>query len=94
MITEFLIIIDDVFTIDSPKATQKIGLTYLASIIQLFPELCDRYMEIILDVSQDIRSDILYEPQENDEKVRTKHEYVAGSSANKYLAYSSYQFWD
>ena len=49
-IPEFLSIIDQVFTIDSPKATQKIGLTYLAEIIKQFPDLCDRYMEIILSV--------------------------------------------
>jgi hypothetical protein len=34
MIPEFLDIVRQVFTIDSPKATQKIGLTYLASIIK------------------------------------------------------------
>jgi hypothetical protein len=51
MIPEFLGIIRKVFTLDSPKATQKIGLTYLASIIKSFPELCDRYLEILLNVS-------------------------------------------
>jgi len=50
-IPEFLSIINEVFTIDSPKATQKIGLTYLASIIKIFPELCDRYLEILLNVA-------------------------------------------
>jgi len=48
---EFLAIINQVFTIDCPKATQKIGLTYLASIIKQFPDLCDRYLEILLSVA-------------------------------------------
>ena len=82
------------FTIDSPKATQKIGLTYLAEIIKQFPDLCDRYLEIILNVQQEIRTDVLMVPEEGDERLGQKQEYVAGSSAGKYLAFSSYQFWD
>jgi hypothetical protein len=93
-VPEFLQIINEVFTIDSPKATQKIGLTYLASIIKSFPELCDRYLEILLNVAQEIRSDILLVPEEGDEKQFTKQEYVAGASAGKYLAFSSYQYWN
>jgi len=53
-----------VFTTDCPKATQKIGLTYLASIIKSFPDLCDRYLEILLNVAQEIRTDILLVPHE------------------------------
>ena len=82
------------FSIDSPKATQKIGLTYLASIIKSFPELCDRYLEILLNVAQEIRSDILQVPEDGDDKQFTKQEYVAGASAGKYLAFSSYQYWN
>ena len=68
-IPDFLDIINQVFTIDSPKATQKIGLTYLASIIKSFPELCDRYLEILLNVAQEIRTDVLHVPEgESDEK--------------------------
>lgn len=89
-IQEFLEIINHVFTINSPKATQKIGLTYLASIIKLFPEMCDRYLEILLDVAQEIRSDVLFVPEDGDQRQYLKQEYVAGSSAGKYLAYSSY----
>ena len=74
--------------------TQKIGLTYLAAIIKQFPDLCDRYLEIILSVTQEIRSDILLVPEEDDERPGTKQDYVAGSSAGKYLAYSSYLFWN
>ena len=73
MIPQFLDIVNKIFTVDSPKATQKIGLTYLASIIKCFPDLCDRYLEILLNVSQEIRSDILYIPEsEHDEKLNTK----------------------
>ena len=81
---------DSVFSIDSPKATQKIGLIYLASIIKSFPDLCDRYLEILLNVSQEIRSDILLEPEEGNGDQFSKKEYVAGSSAGKYLSQSSY----
>ena len=94
-IPEFLDIIKKGFTPDCPKATQKIGLTYLASIIKQFPNLCDRYLEILLNVAQEIRSDILAVPAgEGDAKQYTKQEYVAGSSSGKYLAFSSYQHWD
>lgn len=94
-IPKFLEMINQVFTIDAPKATQKIGLTYLASIIKQFPELCDRYLEIILNVSQEIRTDVLLVPEdEHDEKQFMKQEYVAGCSSGKYLSFSSYQYWD
>ena len=90
-IPEFLEIIKQVFTPDCPKATQKIGLTYLASIIKSFPDLCDRYLEILLSVAQEIRSDILLVPAgANDGQQYQKQDYVAGSSAGKYLAFSSY----
>jgi len=90
-IPEFLDIIDQVFTPDCPKATQKIGLTYLASIIKSFPDLCDRYLEILLNVAAEIRADILQVPAgEGDGQQYQKQDYVAGSSAGKYLAFSSY----
>mgnify|MGYP000592295345 CR=1 FL=1 len=90
MIPEFLWIISSVFTLDAPKATQKIGLTYLASIIKNFPDLCDRYLNILLSVSQEIRTDILLVPEDGDERQFLKQEYVAGVSSGKYLAFSSY----
>jgi hypothetical protein len=69
LVPEYIEIIQTVFTLDSPKATQKIGLTYLASIIKSFPDLCDRYLEILLNVAQEIRSDVLMVPsQETDDK--------------------------
>jgi len=91
-----LSVIDQVFTIESPKATQKIGLIYLSSIIKSFPHLCDRYLKILLAVTQEIRADVLHISSGDDEedKSYTKHEYVAGCSAGKYLAFSSYQYWD
>jgi hypothetical protein len=95
-IPEFQQMIDQVFTITSPKATQKIGLTYLASTINSFSDLCDRYLEILLNVAQEIRTDILLliEDEEDHIKQSIKQEYVAGCSAGKYLAYSSYQYWN
>ena len=46
-------------------------------------------------VAQEIRTDILLVPEsENDDKEFTKMEYVAGCSAGKYLALSSYQYWN
>jgi len=33
-------------------------------------------------------------PADDDDKAYTKHEYVAGCSAGKYLAFSSYQYWN
>jgi len=67
----------------------------LASIIKSFPDLCDRYLEILLNVAQEIRTDILLVPEmDGDDKQYSKQEYVAGSSAGKYLAFSSYQYWN
>jgi hypothetical protein len=51
MIPVFLDMINQVFTLEAPKATQRIGLTYLANTINSFPDLCDRYLEILLNVS-------------------------------------------
>lgn len=59
MIPVFLDMINQVFTLEAPKATQRIGLTYLANTINSFPDLCDRYLEILLNVSQETRNDIL-----------------------------------
>ena len=33
-------------------------------------------------------------PEESDDRQFTKQEYVAGSSASKYLAFSAYQYWN
>jgi hypothetical protein len=57
--------------------------------------MSDSYLEILLNVSQEIRTDILtIADGENDDKIYSKQEYVAGSSACKYLAFGSYMHWD
>lgn len=37
----------------------KIGLIYIAPTLNHYPELCDRYLEIMLKISDQIRSTIL-----------------------------------
>ena len=72
MIPVFLEMINQVFTLEAPKATQRIGLTYLANTINSFPDLCDRYLEILLNVSQETRNDILLlQGDEDDENSKS-----------------------
>ena len=48
-------IIDSIFKEDCPKATTKIGLIYLAKIIDYYPEFTPSYLRVLLACPENIR---------------------------------------
>eukprot|EP00828_Plagiopyla_frontata_P044090 TRINITY_DN708_c0_g1_i1.p1 TRINITY_DN708_c0_g1~~TRINITY_DN708_c0_g1_i1.p1 ORF type:complete len:736 (+),score=116.88 TRINITY_DN708_c0_g1_i1:25-2232(+) len=56
------ILIDFIYHIFESNQSEnilRIGLIYLAPVINYYPEICDRYLEIILLIQEDIREQIL-----------------------------------
>lgn len=84
-------IIYTIFRQDAPKATLKIGLVYLAKIMDFYPEFTDKYLEILLNCPENIRSTTL----EMDPLPGTEEEiYVSGSNTEKYRTYGAPQEWN
>ena len=80
-----------IFHQDAPKATLKIGLIYLAKIMDFYPEFTDKYLEILLNCPENIRSTTL----EVDPLPGTEEEiYVSGSNTEKYRTYGAPQEWN
>ena len=80
-----------IFHQDAPKATLKIGLIYLAKIMDFYPEFTDKYLEILLNCPENIRSTTL----EMDPLPGTEEEiYVSGSNTEKYRTYGAPQEWN
>ena len=50
----FFDIIDSVFTLQAPKATIKIGLIYLAKILNFYPDYTPTYLNILLNSNDNI----------------------------------------
>lgn len=79
-------IIYSIFHQDAPKATVKIGLIYLAKIMDFYPEFTDKYLEILLNCPENIRSTTL----EMDPIAGTEEEiYVSGANTEKYRTYGA-----
>ena len=79
-------IINSIFVSDAPKATLKIGLIYLAKIMDFYPDFTDKYLEILLNCPENIRSTTL----EIDPLPGTEEEiYVSGSNTEKYRTYGA-----
>lgn len=84
-------IIYNIFRPNAPKATLKIGLIYLAKIMDFYPEFTDKYLEIILTSPENIRSSTL----EMSPLPGTEEEvYVSGSNTEKYRTYGAPQEWN
>lgn len=84
-------IIYEIFTPDAPKATLKIGLIYLAKIMDFYPDFTAKYLEILLTCPENIRSSTL----EMDPLPGTEEEiYVSGSNTEKYRTYGAPQEWN
>lgn len=52
-------IIDQVFHKFADVNVQKVGLVYLASILNYYPQLCERYLEVLLEIHNDIMLTVL-----------------------------------
>jgi hypothetical protein len=75
-----------IFNHDAPKVTQKIGLIYLAKIIDFYPEFTDKYLEILLSSPENIRSSTLeMEPLRGTEE----EVYVSGAYTEKYRTFGA-----
>jgi len=83
--------IEAIFRVEAPKATLKIGLIYLAKILNFYPEFTDLYLQILLSVPDNIRTSVVdCNPLPGtDEEV-----YVSGSSTEKYRTYGAPLEWN
>ena len=84
-------IIDQVFSPNSPKATIKIGLIYLAKILNYYPEYTKTYLSVLLQAPDNIRSAILeVEPLPGTEE----EVYVSGANTEKYRTFGAPHEWN
>ena len=84
-------IIYQVLTPNSPKATIKIGLIYLAKILNFYPEYTSTYLSILLSAPDNIRSAILeVEPLPGTEE----EVYVSGANTEKYRTFGAPHEWN
>jgi hypothetical protein len=84
-------IIDTIFKQGCPKATCKIGLIYLAKIINFYPEFTKRYLDVLLNCPENIRSATL----ETRPLPGTEEEvYVSGPNTEKYRTYGAPLEWN
>lgn len=87
----FFEIIEAVFTPHAPKATVKIGLIYLASIMDLYPDFTPTYLNILLSCPENVRTSTLdVEPVPGTEE----EVYVSGVNTEKYRTYGAPQEWN
>lgn len=83
--------IESVFSINAPKATIKIGLIYLAKILNFYPEYTPTYLSVLLSAPDNIRSSILeVEPLPGTEE----EVYVSGASTEKYRTFGAPHEWN
>ena len=84
-------IIQSIFTPQAPKATIKIGLIYLAKIINFYPEYTATYLSVLLAAPDNIRSAVL----EVDPLLGTEEEvYVSGANTEKYRTFGAPHEWN
>jgi hypothetical protein len=78
--------INHLFSKDGPKATIKIGLIYLAKIMDYYPDFTPTYLQVLLECPENIRSATL----EMDPLPGTEEEvYVSGANTEKYRTYGA-----
>lgn len=58
-IVHLLDLISRIFHKNANVNVQKIGLVYLAKVLNYYPELCPRYLEVLLSVEDDVRETVL-----------------------------------
>jgi hypothetical protein len=83
--------IEKLFTPNSPKATIKIGLIYLAKILHFYKDYTKSYLQILLSAPDNIRSATLeVEPLPGTEE----EVYVSGANTDKYRTYGAPHEWN
>lgn len=60
-------IILDNFKVNANVNVQKVGLIYLAQILKKFPDLCERYLDVLLAINDEIRNTVLNIEMYNDD---------------------------
>jgi len=84
-------IIQQLFTPHAPKATIKIGLIYLAKILNFYPEYTNSYLAVLLAAPDNIRSAVLeVEPLPGTEE----EVYVSGANTEKYRTFGAPHEWN
>lgn len=80
-----------ILTSDAPKTTIKVGLIYLARILDFYPDYTDTYLEILLLAPENIRQSVLdVEPLPGTEE----EVLVSGSNTEKYRTYGAPLEWN
>ncbi len=83
--------IHKILTPTAPKATIKIGLIYLAKILDFYPSYTSVYLTILLSAPDNIRSATLeVEPLPGTEE----EVYVSGANTDKYRTYGAPHEWN
>jgi len=84
-------IVYEVFTPQAPKATIKIGLIYLAKILNFYPDYTQTYLSVLLSAPDNIRSAVLeVEPLPGTEE----EVYVSGANTEKYRTFGAPHEWN
>lgn len=52
-------LVNRIFHTEANVNVQKVGLVYLAPVLNYYPELCTRYLEVLLSVEDDVRETVL-----------------------------------
>jgi hypothetical protein len=64
-IVHLLDLVSRIFHKNANDSVQKVGLIYLARALNFYPDLCPRYLEVLLSVEDDVREAILDIDPEN-----------------------------
>lgn len=64
-IVHLLDLVSRIFHKNANVSVQKVGLIYLARALNFYPDLCPRYLEVLLSVEDDVREAILDIDPEN-----------------------------
>lgn len=87
----FFSIIETIFKNGCPKATTKIGLIYLAKIINYYPDFTKKYLQVLLSCPENIRLATLeIRPLPGTEE----EVYVSGANTEKYRTYGAPMEWN
>ena len=65
MVASLIDIVERIFHFNANVNVQKIGLIYLAKILNYYPQLCQGYLDVLLSVDDDVRETVLDIDPEN-----------------------------
>ena len=87
---EILKIIEEIFSLNSPNFTIKIGFIYLADIIHYYPKLAERYIKLLIEFKyKKVRDQVLAVNSYGKEEEYTSHLYT-----EKYLVCGAPLSWN